>query len=524
VVSPLRHWRSWVLVALLVGPVLAYVGLGMLWLWERGWVVCTVAAVVWVIAGVAFSVLASRWTKTSRSLMPPLDWNSPQTFSPLDRDAWKIVQDEADQGESLTFDVLLGADVYIDTGRRLMKRLVEHYHPLTAHPFDEVPVVELLTAFELASEDLSGLCRQIPGGDMISLSHYRRAVQVAGYITRANDLYAYVSPFLNPITGLTRLGTREWIVKPAWKSMQQNVLRWFFEAYVNRLGMHLIELLSGRLAIGAPQYRRLTRRPAADGAALFDQELKPLTIAVAGARGSGKSRLIEAIKQACLGELNLIKARVEPLGLAPGVLDRLKEARWIESPGYPRSDVAESRRDRYQRDLAVTAATESDLLVLVVDGCQQDHGPDLSFAHAWDRWFREHPQREVPPTLVVITRVDRPEFSAGGSVAPASSPTDQAMRDALVRTQVDALRAVLPANFRDFAAVGLGESPFGVIEHVMPTLAPLLLQAERTALLRRLHQLGNQSKAGRLVRQLGEHGRSLWEGLRERHKVGTRPP
>ena len=64
---------------------------------------------------------------------------------------------------------------------------------------------------------------------------------------------------------------------------------------------------------------------------------------MAGARGSGKSRLIEAIKKACQGEMNLIKARVEPLGLAPGVLDRLKEARWIESPGYPRSDVAETR-------------------------------------------------------------------------------------------------------------------------------------------------------------------------------------
>ncbi len=76
-VSPLRQWRSWVLVALLVGPVLVYVGLGMLWLWERGWIVCTVAAVIWVVAGVAFSVLASRWTKTSRPLMPPLDWDSP---------------------------------------------------------------------------------------------------------------------------------------------------------------------------------------------------------------------------------------------------------------------------------------------------------------------------------------------------------------------------------------------------------------------------------------------------------------
>jgi hypothetical protein len=53
VVNTLRQWRSWVLVALLVAPVLAYVGLGMLWLWERGWIVCTIAAVVWVVAGVA---------------------------------------------------------------------------------------------------------------------------------------------------------------------------------------------------------------------------------------------------------------------------------------------------------------------------------------------------------------------------------------------------------------------------------------------------------------------------------------
>ena len=148
--------------------------------------ICTIAAVLWVVAGVAFSILASRWTKTSRSLMPPLDWDSPQTFSPLDRDAWKIVQDEADQGETLTFDVA--------PHRRCLHRhrppADETAHralppPAQRHPFDDVPVVELLTAFELAAEDLSGLCRQIPGGDMISLSHYRRAVQVAGYITRA---------------------------------------------------------------------------------------------------------------------------------------------------------------------------------------------------------------------------------------------------------------------------------------------------------------------------------------------------
>ncbi len=240
--------------------------------------------------------------------MPPLDWDSPQTFSPLDRDAWKLVQEEADQGETLAFDVLLGADVYIETGRRLFRRLAAHYHPLAANPLDDVPLVELLTALELAAEDLSGLCRQIPGGDLISLSHWRKAVQVAGYINRANDLYAYLMPFLNPVSGLARLGTREWIVKPAWKSMQQNVLRWFYQAYVNRLGMHLIELLSGRLAIGAHQYRRLTRRPAAALPGGPAGEIKPLTIAVAGAGGAGKSRLIAMIGQACSGDPSLLKA------------------------------------------------------------------------------------------------------------------------------------------------------------------------------------------------------------------------
>ena len=519
-VNTLRQWRSWVLVALLVGPVLAYVGLGMLWLWERGWIVCTIAAVIWVVAGVAFSILAARWTKTSRSLMPPLDWDAPHTFSPLDRDAWKIVEEEADQGETLTFDVLLGADVYIETGRRLMKRLAEHYHPLASHPFDDVPLVELLTAFELAAEDLSGLSRQIPGGDLIALAHWRRAVQVAGYITKANDVYAFVSPFLNPITGLTRLGTREWIVKPAWKSMQQNVLRWFYQAYVNRLGMHLIELLSGRLAIGAQQYRRLTRRPVADARA--QEELPPLAIAIAGGRGAGKSRLIALLKEACTGDQNLIKARVESLGLAPSLIDRLNDARWIESPGYPGSDVVESRRDRYQRQSSVAAAAESDLIILVIDGCIQDHGPDIAFAQAWDKWFREHPSRELPPTLVVVTGVDRPEFGGGRAVAQAGS-TAEAVHASLVRAQLDALCAVLPPTFHDFTAVGLGsESPFALFEHIMPTLAPLLLRAEHTALLRRLHELSGQSKVGRLVRQLGEHGRSLWGGLKARHISETK--
>jgi uncharacterized protein len=519
-VSPLWRWRSWVLVGLLVGPVLTYVSLGMLWLWERGWVACTVAAVLWLAAGGAFSVLAARWTKTARQLLPPLDWDSPQTFSPLDRDAWKLVQDEADQTESLSFDVLLGGDVYIETGRRLLARLAAHYHPFKTNPLDDVPLVELLTALELAAEDLTGLCRQIPGGDMIALAHWRKAVQVAGYINKANDLYSFVLPFLNPVTGLTRLGTREWIVKPAWKSMQHNVLRWFCQAYVNRLGMHLIELLSGRLAIGARQYRRLTRRPGIAAPPLLDEEMRPLAMVVAGAKGAGKSRLISLFKQACAGDMTELKARVASLSLEPTLLDRVRDARWIESPSYPPSSAAESRRDRAQRTAAVMAATECDLLVLTVDGCRPDHETDAAFAQAWDRWFQEHPHHEVPPALVVVTGVDRPEFG-GGWQASSGGPAGPELRESLVRAQFDALRAVFPPTFHVFAAAGLGaDGNATAIHQVVSILAPLLVKAERTALIRRLHEVSSRSRAGRLVRQLGEHGRSIWDQLKSRKKAG----
>ena len=155
--NPLKQWRSWVLALLLVGPVLVYMTLGMLWLYDKGWIILSLATSLWVIAGIAFSILAARWTKSSHPMMPPLDWEAPQTFSPLDRDAWQIVQEAADRGESLTYEALLDADGYINTGRDLFHRLAVHYHPLGANPIDDVPLVELMT--------LAGACRRGPRRD-----------------------------------------------------------------------------------------------------------------------------------------------------------------------------------------------------------------------------------------------------------------------------------------------------------------------------------------------------------------------
>ncbi|QEH32863.1 hypothetical protein OJF2_13480 [Aquisphaera giovannonii] len=510
----LRQWRVWVLAILLAGPVLAYMGFGTIWLWQAGWL--WLATLLWIVAGVAFSVLAARWTKHTHAIMPPLDWESPETFSPRDRDAWGLVEEEARAGEELSMEDLTNADLYIETGRRLLSRLAAFYHPGSSDPLARVPLVELLTAIELAAEDLTHLSRQVPGGDVITLSHWQRAVQISNYISKANDIYAMFSPLLNPLGGLARLGSREMLVKPAWRDMQLNVLRWFYQAYVNRIGVHLVELMSGRLAIGADRYRRLTRKAGSRRRA--DAAEEPLVAAVVGARGVGKSRLIDALKQAVGGDAAIMRAWFEGQGLEPGLVDRLRELRWSEAPAYPGSLERESRRDRRHRKEALEAALEADLVILVVDEVKGLQPADVAFAQDWDRHFVERPLREAPPALVVVTNVDRAEVGA-----PWAPPYDWAggkgPREAAVRSLFDAIRSTLPPAFGTLAAAGLPEgAAFGVSESVLPALAAQLHRAERSGLVRQLQSLSERSAVGRVMSQIGEQGRSAWANIRARRK------
>src|SRR5262249_19780755 len=142
-------------------------------------------------------------------------------------------------------------------------------------------------------------------------------------------------------------------------------------------------------------------------------EVPPLTIGVSGTAESGKSGLLSRLRAACSSDLTLLKARLSNLAIDPEQVDRLGPARWVEIPRYPGGGATEGRRGRTRRSMAVEAAVRVDLLILVIDSRQESDQADVAFAQAWDRWFIEHPQSEVPPTLVVVTGVDGPEFGNG---------------------------------------------------------------------------------------------------------------
>ena len=162
------------------------------------------------------------------------------------------------------------------------------------------------------------------------------------------------------------------------------------------------------------------------------------------------------------------------------------------------------------------------MLILAVNARQPSDKADVAFAQAWDRWFIEHPRNEVPPALAILTGIEGPEFGNGWQ-PPYNWATGYSPREIAVRERIESLRAALPPTFGDFVAVGLSDQhPFGVVEQLLPAIAARLQKAERTALIRRLHEIGGRSKVGRLVQQIGTQGKSLWGNLRTRSR-GHKP-
>jgi hypothetical protein len=518
----IRNWRAWVLFVLFAGPIAIYVVFGSVWLWEHGWLVH--AALVWMGIYVLFTLLADRWTKSTRSMLPPLDWNAPKTFAPRDKDAWAIVEEEAAAADQSSLDDLTKFDLLSETGQRLARRLAAHYYPRSSDPVEEVPIVELLTALELAAEDLRSLCQEVPGGDMITPGHFKQAVQAANFIQRANEVYTYLLPVFSPFTGLARLGTQKLIATPAWRNAQRTALQWFFRAYVNRLGTHLIELYSGRLAIGADAYRSLTR---ADRPKATHDAPKGPVAAVVGAKGTGKSVLIAGLEKEMGGELSApLRARLLAVpGADPLLPTRLARLAYDEIGGYPAPGTTRESKLRRARDEAAEQAAErGDLLILLVDASRGDPGPELEFLDRWRAWFDDKPSLEPPPALVVVTGMARmavdepaeePDQEVGGVVT--ASTAGVALREKASAAWVEALEKRLgtaPTRPRVVVLNLDAVTPPQIADTVMPAVAGRLAEVERSALLRHFHRTSMRSKARRVFEQASRQGVKLWGHLR----------
>jgi predicted GTPase len=515
----MSRWRIIVLVLLLAAPILALAGFGGYYIFfERHW-----GFIIWWPLTTCFALayaLAWYWQRRNR-LVPLPDFTPPLEWTARDREAWKLVEARARAAEQLSPARLTEFRFYVDTAQEMALELARAYHPGAADPIGMLTIPEILTVTELAAHDLAELVDQyLPGGHLLTLNRWRQTRQATEWYQTASNLYWFAAALFSPMeTGLRYAASQLGVSRP-WQMLQQNLLAWFYTAFVHRVGTYLIDLHSGRLRVGAGRYRELVRgqAAAAPGAASTEGS-KRVVITVMGQVKAGKSSFINAFLGEQRARTDVIPATAEitRYELQPeGVPSRLV---LLDTVGYGHNGPKEDQVRATQE-----AARESDLLLLVMHARNPARQADVEALASVRDWFAGQPELRMPPVLGVLTHIDL--LSPAMEWAPPynwQEPTrlkEEQIRAALttVRDQLgDFLAGCVPVC----CATG---KVYGVAEWFLPTLVELLDEAHAVALLRCLRAEAEAGKVQKVLQQLLTAGAGLaqvlWQSYQQRNAPG----
>jgi predicted GTPase len=512
-VSTMSRWRVTVLVLLIAAPFVFLAAAGSYFLWtktEWGF------AVWWGMAGcMAIGYLLGWYWQHKRMLLRPVDFGASPHWTDRDRQAWQLVEARAKSAPQLDPDRLSELQFYVDLTQEMALELARFYHPRARDPVGALTLPEILAVVELASHDLGELVDQyLPGGHLLTVNDWRRARQVTDWYRTASNVYWLVSALFSPInTGLRYAASQVGISRPL-EMLQQNLIAWFYTAFVQRLGTYLIELNSGRLRVGVRRYRELMgQAPLSDGAAPADaaDHVRRVTITVMGQVKAGKSSLINALLGEQRARTDVLPAtdEITRYELQPeGVPTRLV---LLDTVGYGHAGPKED-----QLRATEEAARQSDVLLLVTQARNPARQADAQMLDALRDWFAARPELKLPPVLAVVTHVDllspAMEWDPPYDWEHPQRPKEQQVQQALA-----ALRDQLGRHL--VGAVPVCTAPgrvYGVKEWLLPVLVELLDEAHAVALLRCLQAEADTGKIRKLFRQLVAAGQEavkiLWVG------------
>jgi predicted GTPase len=516
----MSRWRIIVVLVLIVAPVVFLAGVGSYSLWERG----LSFSLWWPMALCVCTgyLLAWHWHRKKR-LLAPLDFSPPFHWTERDRQAWQIVEARAKDVAKLTQEQMTTFDFYVETAKEMSIELARYYHPQAADPWASLTIPELLAVIELAAHDMSELVdKYLPGGHLLTIQDLRRARSATEWYSTASTVYWGISAVLSPITtGLRYVASNVGLSRPL-QLLQQNLLAWFYTAYLQRVGCYLIDLNSGRLRIGVRRYRELVRKerdPDASTiveASLGGDVMSPpgeveaaeaisvVQVTMLGQVKAGKSSLVNAL----LGEQ---RTRTDVLP-ATGTITRyeLKHAEiptklvLLDTVGYahtgPRADQLAATQE---------AAKASDLLILVLHARNPARQADLELLRKLRAWFDANPNFKKPPILAVLTHIDllspALEWAPPYDWQEGKRPKEQYIHQAL-----DAVMAPLGEYLVGCVPVCSAEGKvYGIEDWLLPAIANQLDEAHGVALLRCLHAEIDTGKIRKVFRQTLAAGKQL---------------
>jgi predicted GTPase len=508
----MSRWRILVVIGLILVPFLLLASLGSYYLWTLHW-----GFYAWwpmaLCMGIGYT-LGWYWQRKRQLLHPP-DSRPPHHWTERDKQGWCLVVARAERAVTLPAEQLTDLSHYLSVAEAMAAELAAFYHPGATDPVSNLTVPEVLAVVELAAHDLAELVdHYVPGGHLLTLSDWCRAKKLLDWYQPASNVYWAITALFSPLETGVRFGASKLGLSQPWQKLQQNLILWFYTAYIHRLGTYLIELNSGNLRVGATRYREIlksSQKPASgDGSTkpptrTDDKEAAPpvpeaarqVTIALFGQVKAGKSSLVNAL----LGER---RAVTDVLPATAGV------ARYdLHPPGIPShlillDTVGYGHEGPRADQLAVTqeSACQADLLLLVLHARNPARQADVQMLQDLRRWFAAHPERKHPPLLVVVTHIDllspTLEWSPPYNWRQPTRPKEENIRQALAVTwdQVgDYAAGVVPV------CTAAGKT-YGVEEWLLPPIAGQLDEAHGVALLRCLRAEVDETRIRKVFYQL----------------------
>ncbi len=536
----MSRWRILVASSLVVIPFVVLACLGSYFLWIHGW---TLLAWWPMVACMLLGYSLALYWHRRKQLLQPAD-EPPLYWTDRDREAWRLVQARAEQGVKAGPDKLTEFQYYVQTAQDLAQELAHFYYPRAMDPISSVTIPELLAVIELASQDLAEMVdNYLPGGHLLTINHWRNARKLADWYQTASNIYWVASALFSPInTGLRFLSSKVALTRPL-QMLQEDLVAWFFMAYVHRLGTYLIELNSGRLRVGARRYRELQRaliqtqetiaapgvpetgeqktedrgqKTEDRGQVEAADQVRQVALTIMGQVKAGKSSLINALlgEQRAKTDVLPTTAEVTRYELRPeGVPTRLV---LFDTVGYghagPRADQLRATEE---------SARQSDLLLLVLHARNPARQADLELLQKLRAWFASQPELKMPPVLGVLTHIDL--LSPAMEWAPPYDWVDpHRPKEQQIHAAWDALREQLGEYLVGIVPVCLAPGRiYGLEEWFLPTLSELLDEAHAVAFLRCLRAEANLRKVRKVFHQLVGAGKQaakvLW-----RHRTGER--
>ena len=247
----MSRWRIAVVILLVAVPFLVLAAVGSIYLWHTGW-----GFYVWwpLAACMTAGYMLGWYWQHKRQLLRPVDFQPPLHWTERDKQAWQLVETRAKATAQLGLAQLSEMDFYVNAAKEMAQELAHFYYPKAKDPVGALTIPEILAVLEFSAHDLAELVdRYLPGGHLLTINDWRLARQATGWYRTASTAYWLIAALFDPVeTGIRFAASHLGLSRP-FQKLQDNLLIWFYTAFVHRTGNYLIDLYSGRLRVGAPR-------------------------------------------------------------------------------------------------------------------------------------------------------------------------------------------------------------------------------------------------------------------------------